>query len=555
MQRIRTGWIVPVVLTTSTLLACNVHPLKPVELDGEQEKAGTVAVSTNRDVDILFVIDNSRSMAQEQGTLARNFGPLLERLEQDDVRANYRIAITTTDNGHRRCNTRDGGNFKVSSCLQRREDFQITVSGDVTEDYFDEACANVCAHEDIEILPTPTFQDPTPRPRPWIESIGGVTNLPEGVSPVEAFECFAPQGINGCGFEAPLESMRLGLLQASDTSSEEYGFMRPGAILAVVFVTDEADCSARWAEVPDPWDPNGSRALWSAENAEAGRLTSEVCWFGGMECEEQPDGTKECWAADKAADGSITDDPAEAVLHPLARYEQLLGEIEAKKQELDPEQQVLVAVLTGVPNDYAGGPILYSDGNDSDYLRETGIGAGCESANGKAAPPGRLGELAEAFLTSEDDVNLYSVCKDDYSGAMSSIAEAIGRQVRPPCVESCVADSDPTREGLQHNCQVYEEVLTAEGGTIEYDLPPCELTDTGVRVPEGADACYRSLTDAEGATATTDDDMSAACVDEGWNLELAIERRDGVPPPSGAVVQARCSVSRLRAVDCPGLDD
>jgi hypothetical protein len=553
MQREWTGWICGAVMMSS-LAACNAHPLKAVELAGEQEKDGNVAVSINRDVDILFVIDNSRSMAEEQATLARNFGPLIERLEQDDVRANYRIAITTTDNGHLHCAGRDGGNFKLSSCRGRQEDFQITSHGEVTDDFFDVACSEICAHEDIETLPTSTFHDPIPRSRPWIESIEGVTNLPEGISPVDAFECFAPQGVTGCGFESPLESMRLGLLQAGDESSEEYGFLRPGAILAVVFVTDEADCSARWAEVPDPWDTEeGSRALWSPQNAAAGRLTSEVCWFGGVQCEDTPDG-RECWAVDKAADGSVTEDPSQAVLHPLARYEELLGRIEAKKQELDPDQEVLVAVLTGVPTDYDGGRIHYGDGNDPEYLLETGSGAGCESANGKAAPPVRLAELADAFATSEDDVNLYSVCKADYSDAMSSIADAISQQVRPPCVETCVADSDPTREGLQHNCQLEEEHVTFEGKTIANDIPPCEQIGAGFRIPDGVDACYRSLTDSEGATSSPDDDMSSECVDQGWNLELAIERRDDALAPSGASVRARCSVSRLRTLDCPGLE-
>ncbi len=553
MQRKWTGSITVMVLGAAALTACNAHPLKDVELEGAQEKDGNVSVSVNRDVDILFVIDDSGSMAEEQATLARNFGPLLERLEQDDVRANYRIAITTTDNGFDSslvggCGNPDGGNFKLRSCLDRPEDFERN-----HEDYFQAACADVCTHPDIETLPTTTFEDPTPRSRPWIESIEGVTNLPEGLSPVEAFKCLAPQGVNGCGFEAPLEAMRRGLLQATDEGSEEYGFLRPGAILAVVFVTDEADCSARWADVPEPWDPSGSRALWSEANKESGQLTSEVCWMGGVECEDLPDGTRECWAADKAADGSLTDDPSKAVLHPLDRYVDLLSEIEAKKQQLDPAQQVLVAVLTGVPTDYDGGRIPYGDGTDAEYLRQTGTGPGCESSNGKAAPPVRLAELADAFATSEDDVNLYSVCKQDYSDAMSSIAEAIGKQVRPPCVETCVADVDVTSEGLQHDCQLVEERLTASGQVVADDVPPCEVTGEGPRVPDGADACYRSLTDPDTGTAATDDDMSAECVDAGWNLELAIERRSGAPAPSGAVVRARCSVSRSRLVDCPGL--
>ena len=548
-----------------TMVACNAHPLKSVELKSEQEKGGNVSVAINRDVDILFVIDNSRSMAEEQATLARNFGPLIERLEQDDVRANYRIAITTTDNGlistHNgnpvdRCGgaERDAGNFKVRSCLDRRSDFQTTIDGELV-DFYDAACASICKHETIETLPTTTFGDDTPRSRPWIENINGVTNLPEGISPIEAFQCLAPQGVTGCGFEAPLESMRLGLTRAGRDTEDENGFMRPGAILAVIFVTDEADCSANYDKVKEPWDVSetGNRALWSSANSNKGALTSEVCWFAGVECEELPDGTQECWAIDKNSDGQEEQDEHEMVLHSLDRYVDFLAKLEEDKKEINPEQEILVGVLSGVPIDYAGGPIQYSNGSDEKFLLDTGIGAGCSSENGEAAPPVRMAEFADAFRTSEADVNLFSVCREDYSGSMSAIAEAIGKQVKPPCVETCVADSDPTVEGLQHGCQLEEEFVTPEGETDSDPIPACSIVDGGFEFPQGQDVCYRSLTDAEGRTPTTDDDMSEQCADEGWNLEIAVERRDDAPPPAGARVQARCSVSRQAPVDCPRL--
>jgi len=542
-----------VLALASAMAACNSHPLKTVELQTQQEDNDTVPISVNRDVDILFVIDNSRSMALEQRTLAKNFGPLIERLTEAD--ANFRIAITTTDvggppSGGILCNSPDSGNYKLTSCRTRAEDFTDSLG----EEYFDVACTDYCDHDEIEILPTATFMDPVPSPRPWIESINGVTNLPEGIDPIEAFQCFAPQGVTGCGFESPLEAMRLSLLQAGEEVSEEFGFLRPGAILAVIFVTDEADCSARFAAIPDPWDHvNGSRALWSEANAAAGKLTSEVCWFAGVECEQSPDGSQECWAVDKAADGSEATDEEDAVLYPLSRYTDLLTRLEEEKQKINPDQELLVAVLTGVPTDYSGGRIHYGEGIDQDFLLNHGTGAGCESGNGKAAPPVRLAELADGFKGEEDEVNLFSVCKDDYSGAMSSIAEAIGKQVRPPCVKTCVADSDTTREGLQHDCQFKEEYLRASGESVRNTIPACEEVEGGFEIPSGVDACYRSLTDRAGATPTPDDDMSEFCVAEGWNLEFAIERRDGAPPPAGSHVEARCSVSDLKSVDCPGL--
>lgn len=543
----RNQWIGALaLLSIPAMVGCNDHPLKSVRLQTEQENDGTVAVSVNRDVDILFVIDNSRSMAKEQATLARNFGPLIERLEADDVRANYRIAVTTTDMGHTHCNGNDGGNFKTRSCRSRVEDFQVVVNGQVTDDYFDEACASACQHDDIEFLPTSTFVDPTPRPRPWIESIGGVTNLANGITPTEAFSCLGPQGVTGCGFEAPLEAMRSSLLQATDAASEEFGFMRPGAILAVVFMTDEADCSSRYRDVTDPWNvETGSRALWSPENAAAGRLTSEVCWFAGVECEDQPDGSRDCWAVDKASDGTEAEHDEEMVLHPLERYSDFLSALEEKKQEINPDQELLVAVLGGVPTDYEGGPIPYGMGNDAQFVQDHGIGVGCESGNGQAAPPVRLAELAAMFDTSETkDQNLYSVCRQEYDDSMSAIAEAISEQVRPPCVESCVADLEPQTPGLQHSCQLEEEYVTPGGDTISYRIPPCTITASGFAIPDDVDACYRSL---------TGNDMSAACIEEGWNLELAIERREGTLAPSGASVSARCSVSSIKELDCPGL--
>jgi hypothetical protein len=59
--------------------------------------------TVNRDVDVLFVIDNSGSMAQEQNALALAFGSFVEVLERPEIVANYRIGFTTTDDGNPWC--------------------------------------------------------------------------------------------------------------------------------------------------------------------------------------------------------------------------------------------------------------------------------------------------------------------------------------------------------------------------------------------------------------------------------------------------------------------
>lgn len=66
------------------------------------------------------------------------------------------------------------------------------------------------------------------------------------------FACIAKLGIDGCGFQQHLTAIRRAL---DGRHAEHMGFVRPGAILAVVIVTDDDDCSAADSAVYDP-DPN-----------------------------------------------------------------------------------------------------------------------------------------------------------------------------------------------------------------------------------------------------------------------------------------------------------
>ena len=93
-----------------TVFGCIEHPLKQVEYEKSAVEQNQIELSVNKDVDILFVIDNSGSMGEEQGTLAANFASFIEVLERPEVKANYRIGITTTDNGNPWC---DGTHSKL----------------------------------------------------------------------------------------------------------------------------------------------------------------------------------------------------------------------------------------------------------------------------------------------------------------------------------------------------------------------------------------------------------------------------------------------------------
>ena len=538
-----------------TLLACLDHPLKRVEYDATQEDMEGIQIEVNKDVDILFVVDNSGSMGEEQANLSENFGRFVSVLEADDVKANYRLGITTTDDSNYWCkgagvSDAESGQFVLSSCRSRLGDFYF--SGDDTD--AEAACTDFCELDSIEIQPTVTDDDPNPSVRPWLENIEGATNLPDGVTTTQALQCFGPQGINGCGFESHLESMWKSLRLARMSGQNQSGFLRDNAILSIVFVTDEADCSFNREQQNTVFGEEGvgNQVFWSLPDVQQSP-TSAVCWSAGVSCDFNLD-SDQCSSINLDVDGNETSNDEAAALYPLSKYTTFVADIEADKKVRNPGQEVIVSAIAGVPENYPDiQQLSYAEGPDANnpdsFQARFGIGQGCSSAVAEAVPPVRLREFAEEFLVGDDDNNLFSVCSTDYGPALGAIAESIRDQLKPACMPACVADTDAVGEGLQPGCTL-TQTSNDGSGTIDENIPECGADGS---VPEGSNVCFVNLVDQTGLTATTDDDMQDACIDEGWNLEFRVNRREGFPAPGGAQVSATCQLSPNKAVDCPGL--
>jgi hypothetical protein len=526
---------------------CLDHPLKPVELEKSQEDTDQIQLTVNKDVDILFVIDNSGSMGEEQGNLASNFGAFISVLEDPLVDANYRLGVTTTDNGNVWC-------------------AQLGIGADSD---------------------------------PWLESIEGTTNLPEGVTATDAFQCLGPQGINGCGFESQLESMHKSFLRMKQVGpacdgDPTCGFMRDNALLAVVQVTDEADCSynTAWTSI---FEQTGNRVFWA--NPADPFPTSAVCWNAGTKCTGDPS-AYDCTAQDYDVDGNELDPDAgdtedNAVLWPLKRYRDYLQGIENNKKDITPGQEVIVALIGGVGDN---GGASYAVTADTAFMSDFGIGAGCSapvdgstactadadcagvgngvcSANGwctenqTAIPPVRLAEFTDSFTEN----NKFTICSNDYTPALGSIATAIADQLKPACYAECVSDSDPTTSVLDPVCNVREQFSESDGSggvnQINREMVECARDPSSgaymldpatmdYQMPNAdTHVCFAMLVDTDG-TATADplDDMSSDCVDEFFNLEFKVAREPGFPAPGGTSVSATCALSDIPQADCPGLE-
>ncbi len=158
-------------------------------------------------IDFLFVIDNSGSMAEEQSNLATNFPGFIDVIENYEVEGggfiDYRVAATTTG--------RD-----VSYTIDLPDPFEDLPMSE--------------AGENGALL----LGDGCNMPRRWLERSDGDV--------ATKFSCVAEVGTGGPSLEMPLYTTELAFTDrvADGTNA---GFLRDDALLALVVLTDEDDCS------------------------------------------------------------------------------------------------------------------------------------------------------------------------------------------------------------------------------------------------------------------------------------------------------------------------
>lgn len=154
-------------------------------------------------MDILFVVDDSGSMSEEQTNLASNFPQFINVLDNYMTSSgdalDYRVAVTTTG-----------------------RDVQYTISfGGITLP-FDERGDNGAFRQDCGMT------------RRWLER--GDNNV------ASTFACAAEVGTGGPSLEMPLEVIDMALSDRMADGTNQ-GFLRDDALLAIVVLTDEDDCS------------------------------------------------------------------------------------------------------------------------------------------------------------------------------------------------------------------------------------------------------------------------------------------------------------------------
>lgn len=358
-------------------------------------------------VSILVVLDNSGSMGEEAAIVAQAATQITAPL--DDAAIPWRLGVTTTDNGNPWCPagtyTPEHGELVLSSCRTRMNDFLYN-NGAI--DSRNSGCRDFCNIDEITTVESTTASDPTPRSRPWLESVGGQTNIAGGVSMAAALACVLPQGINGCGFESQLASAQLAIARANDPSDAQHGFVEPGRLLVVVLVSDEADCSSN-QQFDSIFEQEGNRVFWSDPSASF--PTSAVCWNAGVQCTGDPSNYTTCTPTNFAVDGNVTDDPSLAVLLPI---DELIASFGAPT--------IAFGILGVGPN---GQPVYANTGLDPQFEDSFGIAPGCEGAAAQqAVPPARMWKVLQE-LGPEGQQAAYSICDPALDGALNAIGGII----------------------------------------------------------------------------------------------------------------------------------
>ncbi|UCF47380.1 MAG: hypothetical protein JSU89_09400, partial [Myxococcales bacterium] len=452
-MKIRFAFLLLVVGLIATVSSCtqrSLNALNPCTINGVVQN---VPVNPQRALDVLFVVDDSASMLEEQAKLAEQLPRLVSLLLSGGVDPSdgstpvgvfpavesLHVAVVTPDLGHSTDPMHpytEGVDFEPSAACEENngtgKNGFMQIDGFIDEGSGLTMCTAATPPADTLYLNRSDGTDAE-----FVRDVTCITGQTDGI-PANA----------GCGFEQQLES-----ILAQDRNGANAGFSREGALLAVILITDEDDCSTTDPRVFDiaQRDSNPFQGPWVDETTKAEVKFNLRCWEHG---------TKE----DRASD-------------PLQGIERYVNGIASLKA--DPSQ-VVFAAITGIPED----PDLDRDLFSSDEARYEEILAhsamqevpnpaeadqqdqrltpACTAgAAGDAMPGRRIVETAKGLAAGNTGIGtvVESICADDYAPALNAIVDRIAAALRQLCLPRPLNRNSQCLVG----CEVRE--VQPEGGT------------------------------------------------------------------------------------------
>jgi hypothetical protein len=342
------------------------------------EKEKLIPVEINRDLDILFVIDNSQSMSEEQQSLAENFIRFTEVLENiEGGLPNIHLGVVSSDVG--------AGSGGIQNCSGNGDNGVLQAAPQVS------GCSPPSG---AFISDTDADEDGT-RERNYSGSLA------------ETFSCIAQLGITGCGFEQHLEAMRRALNGSNPANAN---FLRESAFLAVIFIADEDDCSTADADMFD--------TSQTSISSELGPLSSFRCFEFGVECE--PDSRTVNGPRENCAPREDSE-----YMYGIQEYVDFLRSLKSQ----DPGLLITAGII--------GDPEPVSVGRNNMNIPE--LQPSCVTNAGEAAPAIRLTNFLGQFPNRS---TVTTICNEDLTDALLQIADLLAEVIGNPCLEGNLKTDD-----------------------------------------------------------------------------------------------------------------
>ena len=508
MARKQAQWVLVAagVVTASLLPAwgCVQRSLQgPLPTGGPRGPYSLVDQARTRNVDILFAIDDSESMSNEQTNLKAQFSVLMNTLQQvPGGLPNLHLGVVSSDLGAGNYTTIPGcreiggdkgalgmvkGTDLGAQCIGAGQHYIVDVEPQwcpITKSPQEEGVtctADSCDQSNCDVVA---------RQGEYLTLVhDSTTGCPRCVNYTgtleDVFNCYASLGVDGCGFEHQLESVRRALDES--LTPQNTGFLRQDAILAVIWMSDEDDCSSNKPDRLFNPDPNKNRM-----NSDLGPLTSFRCFEFGITCDVN-DRTV------MGLRGNCTprfDD--QAMLYPVSRYTSFLESLK------DPLRLIVAAIVGPVPDkvevelDAQQRPKLSFSCLDPVNPNEGGV-------------PGIRFKAVIGHFNDDTAMNEWaftSICSTDFSSALhgvgNKLADAMAEKcpAQPfdgcrngpagtscaPCLPTCSVldveqrNTDQEKTLLVHWCGE----LCRHGLCRKDDLQPCGYDEAGrCRCPDG----------------------------------------------------------------------
>jgi hypothetical protein len=461
------------IATVTALAGCPSREVSKVDIGQQKQDKKRIPVVAERDIDILFLIDDSDSMGEEQQSLTENFPRFIEKLEAiQGGLPNVHIGIISSN---------VGAHPNIPSCRPADSDEGRLQFAFVNTD--DPQCTDGSLSLDGKFIRDVVVNEETgERERNYQGDLSGV------------FSCMAKLGVGGCGFEGQLESIK----QALDKNPENEGFLRPNAFLAIIIITDEDDCSAKGPEMFDPTITGKDSAL--------GPLDSFRCFEFGVQCNpddpRKPGEKTECVPRQDSPYmpdvqeyvdfiKGLKADPTKIIVAGIIGYD-----------EVEPDELLQVEI---VEKERVGE--VFSLIPACQVLAQDGV-----TVESKATTGVRLRYFLEQFPGRN---TIQTICQRDLSGALDLIGQNLAKVLDNPfCLTTDVFIRDESEGVRPYDCQVSDvrDSTGQETALAHCDVAGPEATNTPcwyIKVNEAgcakAGEPYQELVVERGDTAPTAD--------------------------------------------------